>query len=45
LMSFWRVASSSGLSYPTTSFNSWSRRPSIVTLKLIIMVLPKISGV
>lgn len=37
--------SSSGLSYPTTSLRSQSLNPKRVTLKLIIIVLPKISGV
>lgn len=44
-MRFFLASSSSGRSYYTTSFSNQSRSPNIVTLKLMIMVLPKISGV
>jgi hypothetical protein len=36
--------SKSGFSNPTTTFKSWSANPCRVTLKLIIIVLPKTSG-
>lgn len=38
------VASTSGISFITTSANNYSSKPSVVTVKLITVTLIKISG-